>query len=137
MFLGAAGAQLVRKLCLMVRTHVNICGNDKRLKHRTSPSSKTHAVLFEFMRKASAYLIFNWRRGWDSNPRSLAGSPVFKTGAIIQTLPPLQNKHPYLESNQDHSFRRAMFSPLNYTGKNRHNRNRTYIARFVVVNSIH
>ena len=59
MFLGAAGAQLVRKLCLMVRTHVNICGNDKRLKHRTSPSSKTHAVLFEFMRKASAYLIFN------------------------------------------------------------------------------
>lgn len=63
MFLGAAGAQLVRKLCLMVRTHVNICGNDKRLKHRTSPSSKTHAVLFEFMRKASAYLIFNGGEG--------------------------------------------------------------------------
>lgn len=82
MFLGAAGAQLVRKLCLMVRTHVNICGNDKRLKHRTSPSSKTHAVLFEFMRKASAYLIFNWRRGWDSNPRFLAESLVFKTSSL-------------------------------------------------------
>ena len=23
-----------------------------------------------------------WRRVWDSNPRSLAGSPVFKTGAL-------------------------------------------------------
>ncbi len=26
--------------------------------------------------------IFFWRRGWDSNPRSLAGSPVFKTGSL-------------------------------------------------------
>ena len=29
-----------------------------------------------FSKKAS------WRRGWDSNPRSLAGSPVFKTGSL-------------------------------------------------------
>ena len=91
MFLGAAGAQLVRKLCLMVRTHVNICGNDKRLKHRTSPSSKTHAVLFEFMRKASAYLIFNWRRGWDSNPRT-SSSPVtrFRVERVTAASLPLR-----------------------------------------------
>ena len=25
---------------------------------------------------------FAWRRVWDSNPRSLAGSPVFKTGSL-------------------------------------------------------
>ena len=57
------------------------------------------------------------RVGFEPTNRHHWRLPVFKTSAIIHLCHLSKNKHPYLESNQDHSFRRAMFSPLNYTGK--------------------
>ena len=37
----------------------------------------------------SDYKKIKWRKGWDSNPRTaFRPSPVFKTGAFNQTLPP-------------------------------------------------
>ena len=38
-----------------------------------------------------------WRRGWDSNPRCVAASPVFKTGSLNRSdTSPLESmKHAY------------------------------------------
>ena len=48
-----------------------------RLKQSTPPRS--NGVLQCSLRSAVG---LGWRRGWDSNPRSLSGFPVFKTGAL-------------------------------------------------------
>lgn len=47
------------------------------------------SVGFEQCRTVAVVQENKWRKGWDSNPRSLAGSPVFKTGALNRsaTLP--------------------------------------------------
>lgn len=54
---------------------------------------------------------------WTHEPPPLTVAS-FQDWCNKPALPPLQIfKHPYLESNQDYSFRRAMFCPLNYTSK--------------------
>ena len=39
-------------------------------------------VLPVFICVSLAKVISSWRRGWDSNPRCIAASPVFKTGSL-------------------------------------------------------
>ena len=44
--------------------------------------------------------IFIWRRGWDSNPRCVAASPVFKTGSLNHS-----DTSPYYDAATPEEFR--------------------------------
>ena len=44
--------------------------------------ARTRGLLIKSQLLFRLSYIFIWRRGWDSNPRSLSESPVFKTGSL-------------------------------------------------------
>jgi hypothetical protein len=65
-----------------------------------------------------------WRRGWDSNPRPISETPVFKTGSINRSdTPPIQCHHSIpsaLRRSQDAARpinRKTTESYVNYGGR--------------------
>ena len=52
-------------------------------------------MALNFVKRFSAiwFLRIKWRRGWDSNPRCLATSPVFKTGSLNHSDTSPQYEH--------------------------------------------
>ena len=65
--------------------------------HSGSGLKLTSCTSFPYMAFSSFAIWCQWQKGWDSNPRRLVTSPVFKTGAIDQLY------HPSIEAGATRS----------------------------------